>query len=77
MRCLSGQKPGRASGTMERTKGPNCWRCRFFQITHSAAFPYSCTVIGFKSKILPCLEVLRADGRACQRFLKKSSAPAD
>ena len=62
---------------MERTKGPNCWRCRYFQITHIAAFPYACTVIGFKSKNLPCLEVLRTDGRACRRFLKKSIASAD
>jgi hypothetical protein len=53
------------------TLEPNCWRCRYFQITHYKAFPYACAVIGFKSRQLPCYEVLRADGAQCKRFAPK------
>ena len=51
---------------------PNCWRCRYFKITHRKAFPYACEVMGFKSKQLPCIDVLRADGKACRRFEPKT-----
>ncbi|MAN29575.1 MAG: uracil-DNA glycosylase [Pedosphaera sp.] len=47
---------------------PNCWRCRHFQITHHKSFPYGCLVMGFKSRQLPCLEVLSVDGVPCKRF---------
>jgi hypothetical protein len=57
----------------ERNDAPNCWQCQFFQITHVAAFPYACRAIGFKSKQLPCLDVLRVDGRACRQFIRKQS----
>jgi len=30
--------------------------------------PYSCKLLGFKSKMLPCIQVKQADGRACQGF---------
>ena len=53
------------------TREPNCWQCRYFQITHYKAFPYACAVIGFKSRQLPCYEVLRADGAQCKRFAPK------
>jgi len=33
--------------------------------------PYSCKAMGFKSKMLPCLEVIGADGRPCMGYLKK------
>jgi len=56
---------------MPVTSKPNCWRCKYFQITHHKPFPYGCTVIGFKSRQLPCLEVLRVDGHACKRFAPK------
>ena len=51
-----------------RENKPNCWQCRHFQITHHKSFPYACAVMGFKSRQLPCLEVLRADGETCKRF---------
>jgi len=53
-------------------KKPNCWECRFFKITHRTPFPYACEVMGFKSRQLPCLEVLRIDGRECRRFAPKT-----
>jgi len=34
--------------------------------------PYSCKAMGFKSKMLPCLEVIGADGRACLGFVRKA-----
>jgi hypothetical protein len=55
-------------------RGPNCWQCRFFGITHQPATPYACQRLGFRSQVLPSLEVLRTDGRFCQGFLPKSVA---
>jgi len=33
--------------------------------------PYACKLLGFKSKALPAIEVLRIDGRVCQGFMAK------
>jgi hypothetical protein len=33
--------------------------------------PYACKLLGFKSKALPSIEVLRIDGRVCQGFTQK------
>jgi hypothetical protein len=38
--------------------------------------PYSCKLLGFKSKMLPCIQVKQADGRACQGFDAKPAAAA-
>ena len=35
--------------------------------------PYSCRAMGFKSKMLPCLEVIGADGRPCMGFREVKS----
>lgn len=51
---------------------PNCWQCRFFRITYIPAMPYGCSFMGFQSKILPCIEVLRADGATCHAFSPKA-----
>ena len=51
----------------------NCWKCRFFQISWSPKMPYTCRLYGIKSKTLPCLEVLSADGRKCRGFLRKKT----
>jgi hypothetical protein len=37
--------------------------------------PYSCKLMGFKSKITPCLEVVSADGRICMGFTPKTDMP--
>ena len=63
---LDGPDPLRLSSMMDDK--PNCWRCRHFQITHHKSFPYGCLVMGFKSRQLPCLEVLSVDGVPCKRF---------
>jgi hypothetical protein len=34
--------------------------------------PYACKLLGFKSKALPAIEVMRIDGRACQGFTAKT-----
>ncbi len=51
--------------------GPNCWQCRYFSISWDTSRPYSCRLMGFKAKVLPCLEVLRADGQVCRGFTPK------
>ncbi len=50
---------------------PNCWRCKYFAVSWDPAQPYACNLMGFKSRISPALEVLRADGRRCKGFSPK------
>jgi hypothetical protein len=38
--------------------------------------PYACKLLGFKSKALPAIEVLRLDGRFCQGFMAKPLPPS-
>ena len=52
---------------------PNCWRCRYFAVSWDPAQPYACNLMGFKSRISPALEVLRADGRRCMGFSPKNA----
>ena len=52
-------------------EAPNCWRCRHFAISYDPKRPYSCRLMGFKTKILPAIEVLRADGLRCMGFERK------
>ena len=54
-------------------RGPNCWQCRFFGITYQPGTPYACHRLGFRSQLLPSLEVLRTDGRFCQGFVAKAA----
>ena len=61
----------------EIKKGPNCWGCRHFQITWDTRMPYGCRLMGFKTKILPSIEVLRADGHFCLGFKEKEPALAE
>ena len=53
-------------------KKPDCWSCAFFSITWDPKFPYGCDLMGFKSKITPCLDVVRLDGKRCLGFVEKS-----
>ncbi len=50
---------------------PNCWQCRHFSVSWDPHFPYLCRLMGFKSRIVPSIEVLRADGQRCRGFLPK------
>ncbi len=54
---------------------PDCWRCRNFAMTWQPATPYLCRFMGFKSRLLPSIEVARADGRPCAGFSPKSVPP--
>jgi hypothetical protein len=58
------------------TKGPNCWDCRYLAITWDVRLPYGCKFMGFRSKMIPSLEVLRNDGRFCSAFSPKPTNPA-
>ena len=56
-------------------KGPNCWQCQHFGISYDVKLPYMCRLMGFKTKLLPAIEVLRADGQYCQGFFAKVAQP--
>jgi hypothetical protein len=56
--------------------GVNCWQCHHFGTSWDPALPYSCKLLGFKSRNLPCLQVLQLDGRPCQGFEPKRAKPA-
>ena len=49
----------------------NCWQCSHFAISWDTQRPYSCRLMGFKSRALPCYEVFNADGKQCQCFQAK------
>jgi len=63
--------PGK--GQAPANRGPNCWQCRHFSITHIPYSPYACRSMGFQSRLLPSLEVLRVDGQFCRLFSSKES----
>lgn len=52
-------------------EAPNCWQCQYFSISWDPNLPYLCKLMGFKSRITPAIEVLRADGQRCQGFTPK------
>lgn len=55
---------------------PNCWQCRHFSVSWDPKLPYLCRLMGFKSRIVPSIEVLRADGQRCRGFLPKAMPAA-
>jgi hypothetical protein len=55
-----------------KNKNPDCWACQHFKITHDRKRPYGCGAMGFKSKVLPCIEVIRVHGSHCLSFLAKT-----
>ncbi len=59
-------------GQEPATRGPNCWQCRHFAITHIPSSPYACRSMGFQSRLIPSLEVLRVDGQFCRLFSPKA-----
>ncbi|MGB2313901.1 MAG: hypothetical protein ACPH3I_01895 [Porticoccaceae bacterium] len=54
---------------------PDCWRCIHFNITHDPKRPYGCRAMGFKSKMLPSMEVIRVHGDPCLSFSPKPVDP--
>ena len=69
MKAAEGEAP-------KPTRGPNCWDCRYLAITWDVRLPYGCKFMGFRSKVIPSLEVLRSDGRFCSAFSPKPAKPA-
>ena len=57
-----------------RVAGPNCFQCRHLAVSWDPQLPYACRFMGFKSRNLPAIEVLRADGLFCTGFSAKDSA---
>jgi hypothetical protein len=55
---------------------PGCWQCRHFAMSYHRHTPYLCRLMGFESRILPSIEVLRADGVPCQGFVAKPPTAA-
>ena len=62
---------------IDQEEAPICWQCRHFAVSWDPKMPYSCRLMGFKSRILPAIEVLRADGSRCQGFMRKPAAATD
>ena len=51
-----------------KTQSVNCWQCRHFATSWDPALPYMCRLMGFKSKMLPSIQIVQLDGRPCQGF---------
>jgi hypothetical protein len=43
-------------------------------VTWDVRMPYGCKLMGFRSKVVPSLEVLRTDGRFCGGFSPKHTS---
>ena len=43
-------------------------------VTWDVRMPYGCKLMGFRSKVVPSLEVLRTDGRFCGGFSPKPTS---
>lgn len=52
---------------------PNCWQCQHFSVSWDPNLPYACRLMGFKTRIMPALEVLRADGTRCRGYTRKTT----
>lgn len=49
----------------------DCFKCQHFFVTWDANSPRGCKAFGFKTRKLPSLEVLKASGQACLKFVPK------
>jgi len=74
MNSLPGQAMGKSAGASpvkNLERGPNCFQCKHFAISWQPSAPYACRLLGFKSRVLPAIEVMRIDGRMCLGFTAK------
>jgi hypothetical protein len=55
----------------------NCLRCQHHYISWDPNFPYGCRQLGFKSRRMPCLEVLAASGQPCNYYSPRTPRSAD
>ncbi len=58
--------------SQQPSQRPDCWSCQHFAVSWDPRLPYSCKLMGFKSKRAPCLEVASADGRSCMGYSRKA-----
>jgi len=49
----------------------DCFRCKHFYITWDERHPKGCRAMGFKSREIPSVVVLRSSGMDCLRYEKK------
>ena len=54
----------------------SCWQCRHFATSWDPSLPYQCKLLGFKSRMLPSMQVQQIDGRPCQGFEPKQASTA-
>jgi len=53
----------------------DCFRCKHFYITWDERHPKGCKAMGFKSREIPSVVVLRSSGMECLRYEKKDPSP--
>lgn len=58
-------------GNEKQGMGANCFSCQYFHITHDPRFPYGCRAAGFKSRLLPSIEICASSGIDCLLFAVK------
>jgi len=56
---------------MSQNNKINCFDCQYLAITWDKNFPYACRKIGFKSKLMPSIQVKKDSKIDCQFFMKK------
>jgi len=55
-------------------KAPNCYKCKYFMITHRAGKARACTMFGFKSDEMPSYVLYNVSGIHCMKFEDKDGA---
>jgi hypothetical protein len=56
----------------QKPRSPNCLKCAHFKVSWDPNFPYSCTIFGIKTRLMPALEVFRSAGNACLSFCARN-----
>lgn len=49
----------------------DCYKCKFYYVTWDRNFPKGCKAFQFKGRALPSLEVKKASGQQCLRYIPK------
>lgn len=49
----------------------NCKICQYYFVTWDPARPMGCRAFGFKSQVMPSIEVYKASGAPCKAFSPK------
>jgi len=55
----------------KQNKEIKCLSCQHYYITYDRYFPYGCRSAGFKSRLLPSMEMFANSGLPCQLFKEK------